>query len=245
MMDSILNHIKKMIVPANNKAVKCVDGGYRAGQAEGAIAFPGGHLGLSMALVKLGFSADDAFNIVHEYVVKTGSKYCWHTDTHADHSGAHVGCGHCNAAINTGHHYGVEGEEIKKLLELVKNSHSDESKKDHMELVILDRDHIEKAILVIDSKGFSVKPWDEAENTQFFVYDKTRHMDLLQEFVEFLIQKGYELKFEDLAKASEEQTNSTLGLLGSSKGKEIYVVKIDEEGNILDVSLAGNAPVIN
>lgn len=70
MNDKIIAHAKKMRVAADSTHAKCVDGGYRGEEAVGAIAMPGAHLGISMALLRLGFSPEEAFELVYKFVTK-------------------------------------------------------------------------------------------------------------------------------------------------------------------------------
>jgi hypothetical protein len=239
MKDQIIAHAKKMRVPADSTKTKCVDGGYRGDEAVGAIAIPGGHLGISMALLKLGFSPEEAFDLVYKFSAKDGQPYCWHTDKHEGHHGIVVGCGHFNASISKAEHYGVDGAAVQKLLDIVRTAQND---KENMESIILDREHAEQAILVVTSTDFTVKPWDQEDDVQFFIYDKTRHLDLLKRLADYLVELGKNVSYEDLVAVSDLQTNATLGLLGSSKGKPIYTV--DVSGSEPIVELVGNAPVI-
>jgi len=236
----VILHSKKMRVQVDSTRTKCVDGGYRENEFVGAIAFAGAHLGVSLALLKLDFSPKDAFELVYKYVVKNGNPYCWHTDTHEGH-GCVVGCGHYNVAMGHGDLYGTGDEEMKKLLKIVREA---QISKENMEMVTLDREHAEQAILVITSTDYTVKPWNQSEDVQFFIYDKVRHLELLKDFVEFLNGEVTKAKvsYDDLVKVSDEQTNLTLGLLGSSKGKPMFTV--DVSGSEPDVELVGEAPVM-
>lgn len=240
LQDKVIAHSKKMRVAANSTRTKCVDGGYRGEEAVGAIAMPGAHLGISMALLDLGFSPEEAFELVYKFSTKDGNPYCWHTDKHEGHHGVVVGCGHCNAAISQGTHYGVEGEKTRVLLEIVRKA---QEEKENMECIILDREHAEEAILVVTSTDYTVKPWDQEDDVQFFIYDKVRHLDMLKALTEFLNENGKkEVTYESLVEASDMQTNSTLGLLGSSKGKPIFTVDVSSEEPV--VEKVGQAPVI-
>ncbi|MCL4208352.1 hypothetical protein KJZ63_01815 [Patescibacteria group bacterium] len=250
-------HAQKMRVPVDNSKSKCVDGGYQEDQEVGAMAIPGGDLGVSMALLRVGYSPAEAFSLVKNFVVDRGGKYSWHSDTHAepsghdeheDHDHEHhhdkpvVGCGHCNAAISQAEQYGVKSEDVSTLLSTIRNE------QDNMNLVVLDREHEEKAILVVTSSDFTVKPWDQEDNNQYFIYDANRHQQFLKEFVAELAKNGknqvngQEVTFDSLWAASQEQTNATLGLLKSSKGKPMFTVDVSSE--IPEVKLAGFAPVI-
>jgi len=250
-------HAQKMRVPVDNSKNKCVDGGYQKDQEVGAMAIPGGDLGVSMALLRVGYSPAEAFSLVKKFVVDRGGKYSWHSDTHAepsghdeheDHDHKHhhdkpaVGCGHCNAAISQAEQYGVKSKDVSTLLSTIRNEQED------MNLVVLDREHEEKAILVVTSSDFTVKPWDQEDNNQYFIYDANRHQQFLKEFVAELAKNGknqangQEVTFDSLWAASQEQTNATLGLLKSSKGKPMFTVDVSSE--VPEVQLAGFAPVI-
>ena len=248
MKEAVIAHARKMRAATDSTKTKCVDGGYKEDEAVGAIAIPGGHLGVSMALLELGFSPEDAFGLVYDFTLSLQEKsesaetypYCWHSDKHEGHHGVVVGCGHCNAAIKQGaEHYGVDGAKVQELLNLVRAA---QESGENMELVVLDREHTEQAILVVTSADYTVKPWDQTDDVQFFIYDKTRHMVLLKELVAFLAQQGRSVDLAALVAASEHQTNSTLGLLGSSKGKPIYTVDVSQEEPV--VEHVGQAPVV-
>ncbi len=250
-------HAQKMRVPVDNSKAKCVDGGYKEDQEVGAMAIPGGHLGISMALLRVGYAPNEAFSLVKNFVVDRGGKYDWHSDTHAepsahdehDHEGHEhhhdkpaVGCGHCNAAISQAEQYGVKSEDVSSLLGTIR------TEQDGMNMVVLDREHEEKAILVVTSSEHTVKPWDQEDNNQYFIYDVTRHQQFLEEFMAELVKSGnnqvngQEITFDNLWAASQEQTNATLGLLKSSKGKPMFTVDVSSE--IPEVKLAGYAPII-
>lgn len=229
---------KKMRVATDNTKTKCVDGGYRAGEAEGAMAFAGAHVGVCMALVKLGATPQQAFQLVYDYAKQAGQVFCWHTDTHEGH-GCVVGCGHFNASIGSADHYGVSSESMSELLELVRDA---QENRGNMEMVVLDRDHAEQAILVITSTDYTVKPWDQEDDVQYFIYDKVRHLDLLNDVAEYATEHGFTVSAEDLIAASDAHTNATLGLLGSSKGKQLFTV--DASGDEPVVEEVGVAPII-
>jgi len=242
--EKIIAHVKKMKVQVDPTHAKCVDGGYRGDEAVGAMAIAGGHLGLSMALLRLGLSPDDAFNLVHKFVSQDGNPYCWHTDTHEGHLGVVVGCGHCNAAIGNSEKYGLEGQKVQELLEIVRKAQDD---LENMECVTLNRKHAEQAILVITSSDYTVKPWDQENDIQYFIYDLTRHSEFINKFVDYLADQKITLNnkpitFDALFDASQAQTNVTLGLLDSSKGKPMF--KVNVSGKEPEVEFLQLAPVI-
>ena len=228
-------HSKKMRVFADDGRAKCVDGGYKEDEAVGAMAIPGGHEGVSMALLSLGFSAQESFDIVHNFLKKRNIPYCWHTDTHEGSDGCIVGCGHWNTAISCCDEYCVDKKEVLKLLEIIKVA--SEVKSSEVECVVLDRDHKEKGILVVESTDYTVKPWDVKEDIQFFIYDKNRHQMFLRELCD-----ENNIDFSKLKEATDKQTNLTLGLLGSSRGKPMYSVDVSSVEP--EVSFIADAPVI-
>jgi hypothetical protein len=219
-------HAIKMKVAVDDTKAKCVDGGYQEDEAVGALAIPGGHLGVSVSLLRLGFTPQEAFSSVYDHVTSSGGQYDWHTDHHEGHGDCEVGCGHCNAAINQSQFYGVESSLVRDLLQIVRDKQAEvqTDEKKTVDCIVLDREHQEKGILVITSEEYTVKPWDQEDNNQYFIYDIVRHKNFLKKFVEDLNAQGREVDFDKLWKFTEEQTSATLGLLGSSKGKPMYEV---------------------
>jgi len=235
----VILHATKMRVAIDHTRAKCVDGGYRNNEAVGAIAIPGAHLGISMTLLSLDFSPDESFEIVYNCSSKSNNPYCWHTDNHEGQDGVIIGCGHCNASMIYSEFYKIEKTKVSELLKIIKKA---QKSKPNMEFIILNRDHVEKGILIITSTDFTVKPWDEELGIQYFIYDKVNHMNLLKEIVEFAKTLGKEISFEELLEITEKQTNSTLGLLGSSKGKSIFTVDVSNEKPV--VEYIGKAPIL-
>lgn len=242
----VYEHVQRMRVPVDNTGAKCVDGGYHENEAVGEMAIPGGHLGVSMALLHLGFTPPEAFALVDDFVEGNGGRYGWHTDRHDEwsdqqhehHDGKHMGCGHCKAAIEQAEKYGLKSESVQALLDIV--SQTQVGGQRNMELVVLDRNHDERGVLIVTGTEQTVKPWDEERNTQFFIYDQARHQQFLRDLVAHLQEKGREVSYDDLWSASNTETMATLGLLGSSKGKPMYTVNVDGEQAVIE--FAGNAP---
>lgn len=234
-------HCRENLVTADKNMRTCVDGGYRAGGVDGSIAFPGADLGTAQAMLVLDYSPQDAFGLVYDFATQNGKEFYWHTDTHEGQEGNEVGCGHCNAAIQqiTKEKYGATAEETQELLNIVRQKQQDSP--GTMECVVLEREHTEKAILLIESLTHSIRPWSEETGDMYFIYDKTRHEVYLNDFVEFCESKGTEINKAELIEAVGKQMDATLGLLGTSKGANIFSIKISKNGS-LDISLAGTAP---
>lgn len=231
---AVVTHLKNNLVTATHESSICVDGGYKPDQALGELARAGADLGISEALLTLGLSPQDAFKAVYEYRVSKGQKYGWHSDTHADHDHSiFSGCGHCNASFLNAAKYQVELNQVKELLEIVK-SHQVEHP-ENMSYVSLDREHAEVGIFVVLTPEISVLPWDLETNQQFFVYDKTRDVTLLTE-----IAQAAKVDVDKLLQVADNQTNATLGLLGSSKGKPLY--SVEYTAGVVTVNHVGNAP---
>ncbi len=251
----VVEHVRRNLVLANNDSSICVDGGYKPIEAMGELARAGADLGISMALIKLSLSPEDAFLTVYNYRIDKKQKYGWHSDNHADPnnhahrhhgSGPIVGCGHCNAAHEYAERYGISPESIEELLVIVKNYQANHPQ--HMRYINLERDHAEQGVLVVQSEGISVLPWDLERQSQFFVYDATRDEVLLKQIAERACERlkvknpdtTSELAFDELKKIVKEQTNATLGLLQSSKGKPMYSVTYEQDKVAID--LIGCAP---
>lgn len=239
--EQVRQHIKKMRVAANSSMRKCVDGGYQKNEAVGATAIPGGDLGISMALLQMGYTPQKSFNLVYTFVRENNQSYCWHTDTHEGHDDCIIGCGHGNAAINKARDYDLVSSDVQTLLNIVRQKQEDE--KADMDMIILNREHNEQGILVVMSTDYTVKPWDQENNTQYFIYDKKRHEQLLWNFVTFWEKHGEKIDYQSLLETSNRQTHATLGLLNSSKGKPMYLVNISDKETKIQYS--GQAPVIN
>jgi hypothetical protein len=111
-----------------------------------------------------------------------------------------------------------------------------------IELIVVDREHDEHSILVVTGTKFTVKPWDEEKNVQFFIYDQTRHQEFLNNLAEYLQQLDHKTTYDDLWDASNSETIATLGLLGSSKGKPMYSVNVD--GETPEIAYLQKAPVL-
>ncbi len=242
-------HVQENLVIPTSQSSICVDGGYTQEQAEGELARPGADLGISVALLKLGFTPEEAFSAVYDYRVKNGQQYGWHSDVHVDpedgttsHEKAICGCGHCNAANSRSEQYGVDGEQVLELLNIIKTYQASSS--ENMRFINLDRDHKEKGILVVNSDEITIYPWDQEKDNQFFVYDSARDAKLLADIVESLKADGKDknITFEQLKSVVDQHTGATLGLLGSSKGKPMYSISIND-GKLV-IELAGNAPII-
>lgn len=229
-----VTHLKANLVKATNESSICVDGGYQPKEAMGELARAGADLGISEALMTLGLSPQEAFDAVYEYRVSKGQKYGWHSDAHADHDHSiFSGCGHYNATHLNADRYQVELNQVEELLEIVK-AHQVEHP-ENMRYISLDREHAEAGIFVVISPEISVLPWDLETKQQFFVYDKTREVSLLTE-----IALAAKVDVDKLLQVIDDQTNATLGLLDSSKGKPLYSVEYAD--GVVTVNHVGNAP---
>lgn len=234
--ESVTQHLKHNLVQTTDFSAICVDGGYKPDEALGELARAGADLGISAALLAMGHSPEDAFRAVHTYRVENNQQYGWHSDTHDTgdrHHGSLCGCGHCNMAFSQASRYGVESTQVEELLALIKQMQEKSPKT--MRFVRLNREHQEEGIILVDSTKFTVLPWDLSANRQFFVYDQTRDALLLD-----AIADHAGVNVDNLMEVVQNQTNNTLGLLGSSKGKPIY--KVTGSRGVVSVSLAGYAP---
>ncbi|HYD34841.1 MAG TPA: hypothetical protein VD999_02130 [Vitreimonas sp.] len=250
MDQAVLNHIARNTVPANNSVIKCVDGRYTTDQDQGAVARPGADAGYSEALLKikkdrpeLNIGVDQAFQWVYDFAQSQGRQYAWHTDQHVDpiesdhHAageGPIVGCGHCAKAVMFADRYGVEAEDIKQLVALLRKSIEDGAAHP-THLVNLGGDHAEVGVLQVMGTQKTVNSWDADEpSSQFFIYDRTRDEKMVAELEKFIMAQGIALTPGELLAALDAQTGVTLDLL--AKGKNVYTVNVD--GTEPEVALA-------
>lgn len=207
--EDALRHAVKHITPVDRNVRKCVDGGYRKDQEEGALATPGADLGTSMALMKLGLSPEEAFNLVYNFVTSNNQQYNYHTDQHDGDEGCVIGCGHCNKAIFDPNGYQVTKDDLLVLLNIVNNKRQDSP--DTMNRAVLNREHKEKGILIVTSDDKTIRPWDDADS-MYFIYDQKRHEAYLRDFVAGLPDEYKTIvTYKDLLLAAKEQTTATLG----------------------------------
>jgi len=224
----------------------CVDGRYTAeGHTENKIAVPGADLGLCMALLDPQFelTPQQAFDYVNDFLIAHGGTFTWHTDTHEGH-GCVVGCGHCNAAILKSEKYGLERERVEELLEIVREHQrtSDDEQLESMHCEVLQNDHLERAILVIKSLFYTVEHSDEED--QYFGYDEDRYYAFVSIFVHYMLETlDVEIDYDNLIKVIDAHKGATLGLLGSSKDKEVFLIPIDEDGNVDAISAGHVEPL--
>ncbi|MFH2021953.1 MAG: hypothetical protein ABIJ33_01535 [Patescibacteria group bacterium] len=244
---AVIQHVLNNVIESTHISSICVDGGYTPEQAGGELARPGADLGLSMALLSLGFEPQTAFDLVLNFRLSRGQKYGWHTDTHEGRHGVEVGCGHANAAITEGQYYGVTGKDMLDLIQIVRNYQTQNP--GQFLYHVLDRQHLEQGVLVIVSHKFTIQPWgkkNEQDQTnqpdQFFVYDQARDKKLMTELQDYLEIHHQVRKLSDLENAVSRQTNATLGLLASSQGKPIYQVGLTNAGDKLQIIQVGFAP---
>jgi len=230
----VIAHLQENLVKTTNQSSICVDGGYRPDEAMGELARPGADLGISLALMALGFSAKDAFEAVYEYRAKNRQKYGWHTDNTEGHGHGDIcGCGHCNKASSRNQLYGLNEGQAKDLLAIVRNAQ--EKNPSRMRFIRLNREHQEQGILQVESTKVTVLPWDQKTGRQFFVYDHLRDVFLLKEVASFA-----KVEVAKLVEVVGKHTVSTLGLLGTSQGAPIYSVR--EKNGIVSVALDSFAP---
>ena len=224
---------------------KCIDGrpaikGEECEEGKKPAAFPGADLGVAMLLLQEGMTAEEALKNVIDFLQENGATFNYHSDTHHEHDKEGIiGCGHANVAYEKNEYYALRGGEQKKLVELVQELEKQGDPRVSED--ILDGDHKEKAILIIDDPKESVRHYDPQTGEQYFVYDRLAHMEYIEKLADFLKEQGYKIDVNKLKKDAEDQAMATLALLGSSQGKPIFKVAMDIEG--VAALYQGNAPV--
>lgn len=201
----------------------CVDGRYKDGA--GMIARPGGDLGYVMVLLAFnrknnwGFSAQQVVGFVYEYVTRDGGEFFMHTDEHAEHKTKEdplsIGCGHVALALVEGFapDYLLDSEDLREALVTLREKQ--EEWKD-IKKVVLEGEHKEKGVLIVESREKTVSPRDGEE--MYFVYDETRDQDFMQGLVDFLSkEKGLDVTFDEFKQVSDIQVEATLQKLAPTK----------------------------
>ncbi len=221
-----------------NSIARCVDGRYEGIAAEPAIAKPGADAGDVMAA----FGALNLLNlslpndvVLHTVVENAGglTKFCFHTDDHAEHdnAGPGMGCGHMKKASLEPEAYGLKSEQIKyligKLPSLIEQ---------HCKQEILHGEHTESAVVVVDSETYGLQPLRRFGTgvESVFVYQKTLHehqLDKLAKSLQSALAETGVVTEEAsirtaLTEAFTKQLMATISRLAS--GLPVYSVKISD-----------------
>ncbi|HSX09119.1 MAG TPA: hypothetical protein VLF93_03125 [Candidatus Saccharimonadales bacterium] len=238
-LEKTLEYVKKNTVKAR-VGRKCVDGRYPPDTARGMLARAGGDCGYVMALMainekkKLRLSPEQCFNAVYKVInQKMHGAFCIHTDHHADpihkvlspqmHQTL-IGCGHLSKAASQGirQPYDVPNEDIKRIITYAKNlADIDE----HIEMVNLEGEHLEKGVLVINDNDLTVNAMDPKTHEMYFIYDKKRDNEFMKQLVDKMEIPG--VTYEDMLKEADIQLQATLHNL--AKGLPIYTVSYTEK----------------
>lgn len=234
-------YVQKNIVAAR-EGRKCVDGRYPPDTATGMLARPGGDCGYVMALLainkkkKLGMTPEQCLNAVYKVICqKLHGAFCMHTDHHVDPDQADlndkmhqtlIGCGHLAKATKQllREPYDVDNADVKKIIAYAKNL---AEVSDHVEMVNLDGDHKEQGVFLIEGDKYTVNACDD--DTQYFIYDKTRDDAFMKKLVAAMDLPG--VTVEDMQAESDIQLQATLHNL--AKGLPLY-----------KVAFSGKAPTV-
>ncbi len=232
----------KVAIAEENKISRCVDGRYEGIKNFPMVAKPGGDAGDIMAafgaINELGLELDGEM-IINAVMEAVGGKekFAFHTDSHAEHdnAGCGMGCGHLKKAKLEPDEYGLKQEQMDFLFNKLPQFLEEGA---HQE--ILNGDHAETAVLVVDSENFGLKPLLHSEDgiQEAFVYHKTLHQEqldqLAKELQEKLAETGVVREEVELRKALDtafgKQLNATLQRL--AKDLPVYTVKISETGEV-------------
>lgn len=236
-IEQLNEFLKKDIVkPEKGGFSHCVDGRYEEGSLVSKPGADAGDVMVVMAMMNklnVGLSTFDAMKIVVD-VVGGVDKFSFHSDDHEIPTGVDeklkvaVGCGHLKHAYNDPEAYGLKKEDMVFLMnELTKHKevmHRDELKGHHEE----------QAVVVVESKEYSVAPkCDSDQFMESFVFQATSNDERLEKIADKIFEKldgkiSKELLLENLKKVSGDQLSETVSRL--AKGLPVYKVKIDEAG---------------
>lgn len=231
----------KFFITSDNLQSRCVDGRPAISEVSEklpGISKPGADVGDLMII----FGSLNLLNLkidpqtVLEILVNTNGgaqNFKFHTDSHAEEKqvGPGLGCGHINKALAEPFDYNLTAEQTDFIKSILPNLLEKGAKQ-----VVLDGGHEEQAVLVIDSKNYGVKPYNE--ESQAFIYQQTLHQQqldrLAKPLAEYLNSVNQPVEVAELRNTIDKifaiQLGATLSRI--AKGLPIYHVKIDEAGAI-------------
>jgi hypothetical protein len=234
--------IRHNVIPAQDGCM-CVDGRYPvAGENAGRLARPGADFGYVMVL--LGLRREGAIDLtpeecaqrVYDHVTRNRGVFRIHTDAQADQQRRLTerpdtvisGCGHIKRATlaENSQLFGLEPEDVVAAFSHIERLRSEGK----VEEEVLRGDHAEHGVLI--NSGIRNTLYHSNGGDQYFVYDKTRDTERLNELTAAL-----DVDFDAALAVSEKQTNAALQLL--AKGTPIVLVDADEGGYSAAGSLAG------
>lgn len=231
----------KFPVIFTNLQSRCVDGRSPGDEDDSkipAISKPGADIGdliiVLAALNKSELKADP--NLVLDTIVTTyGGPWSlkFHTDAHAESNGKGpgVGCGHIKFATQHPEDYHLTPEQTEFILKQLPKLLDKGAKQ-----VVLEGDHDEKAVLVVESDYFGVKPNNGQK--QVFVYQKRLHEHQLDKLAKPLSQRlaaaGTPIDVNSLRLAIDEvfhqQLGATLGRI--AQGLPVFGVTMPRSGQV-------------
>lgn len=236
------NFIPRALVkasPSNMKA-RCVDG--RPGISDESfpvVSYPGAHGGDAMVL----FSAVNSLGVADKFspealieMVRSLSddgKFHFHTDQKAveEQQVCGWGCGHMKNAYLNPHDYGVTSDQMQALFNQCEYFEGC----DKSNQVTLQGQHLETAVVVVESEHWGLKPYieDAQQVFQAFVYHKTFHEQHLERLANCLAD-AISSEMDRLVVRSAIDTayaiqlGQTLSRL--AQGYPIYAVKVASNG---------------
>lgn len=224
-------------IEAGDNRARCVDGRC-AGKDLPPGARPGGDAGDLMAVLaalrKLDIGPEIRENVFDLVLQSIGGpeNFYLHTD---EHGGKMIagGCGHVSGAFKDPLSYGLQKDDmdwLEQKLKFLKSIGTQE--------VVLQGQHQEGAVIVIESEDFSAYPSGEAG--QAFIYQRSLHKKALAALAERLKELPELAKIDSarltaaMTEASETQLAATLKELTKNieGGLPLYVAEIDAEGNM-------------
>lgn len=233
----------KYEVTEHNQLARCVDGRYQNLENFPAIAKPGGDAGDVLAafaaLNRLNLDIDPGRVIDLVVSVAGGNKnFSFHTDQHAEHDSGvpGMGCGHLKQAQLDPDSYLVKPSQIDFIFNQLPHLLEQGARQE-----VLQGDHQEQAVVVVDSQNFSIKPLlgsGSEEIQEVFVYQKTLHEQQLSKLAQLLqetiLETGQVVEQQDVLVALHESFQQQLGqtLQRLAKDLPVYQVSINELGEV-------------
>lgn len=220
----VFEFVKKELVPVNHELAACADGRTPKEVSRGGVRMFGGDYGMVLAFAAA-LRSEGTFlepdEIVERYyravreIRGENTKLFYHSDEHA-HKEGKLGCGHAREASDPKNDglYGVTSIEAKALYDSFA-SHP------HSNISILEGNHDEKGVLVVEANGKDQTHSVNSRNKRgdkFYVVEPAR-IDALIDATAPLFSRGLMVAVdpEDVKAKYKMQQNATSELLGADK----------------------------
>lgn len=232
----------KFGISGNHTSSRCIDGRYEDNSPLPALAKPGADAGDLMiafaACNELGIDIDNSQILDSVLSVIGGpSNFSFHSDHHASADTPGLGCGHLKQAKLDPGSYELRLDQIEYIFSILPQLLNQDATQ-----IILNGDHQEKMVLIINSDKYSVKPSreDGLGIKQSFIYHQTLDTERQKKLAQSLssninfvnLPEGKIL--EAVQAVTQKQLGETAKRLAGSL--PVYNVSISNDGTVTILS---------